>query len=100
MSPPTEAEPDCRSCGACCRGAFEQVTISPQEPVIERHPELVRFRDGAFELARRDDRCAALDGAEGAWSCSVYEERPRSCRLFEAGSERCLAARRRVGLGP
>ena len=96
--PEPPAEFDCQACGACCREAFEQVSIAPQEPVIESHPALVRFRNGGFELVRRGERCAALEGAEGDWSCSIYEDRPRSCRAFEAGSERCLAARRRVGL--
>jgi Fe-S-cluster containining protein len=93
---PTDA--DCRACGACCREAFEQVSISPQEAVIEQHPTLVRFRNGAFELARRQDRCAALVDATEGYSCTIYADRPRSCRAFEAGSERCRAARRRVGL--
>ena len=95
----SEEAPDCRTCAACCRGAFEVVSISPQAQIIALHPELVRFQDGSFELARRDDRCAALEREEELWSCRVHEDRPRSCRDFEAGSERCLAARRRLGLG-
>lgn len=91
--------PDCRTCAACCRGAFAQVSISPQAPIISRHPELVRLRDGSFELARRDDRCAALEREGELWSCTVHPDRPRTCREFEAGSERCLAARARLGLG-
>ncbi len=90
---------DCQACGACCREAFEQVTIGAQEAVIESHPGLVRFRNGVFELARNHERCAALVDCEAGYSCTIYEERPRSCRSFGAGSERCLAARRRVGLG-
>lgn len=95
----SESEFDCLACGACCREAYLQVSIAPQEPVIEKHPSVVRFRDGGFELARNRERCAALADREGGYHCSVYEDRPRSCRDFEAGSERCLAARRRVGLG-
>lgn len=98
MSGAIPRDEDCQACGACCREAFEQVTISPQETVIERHPALVRFRNGAFELARKQERCAALVDTEAGYSCTIYEQRPRSCRAFEAGSERCLAARRRVGL--
>ena len=96
-----DRELDCQACAACCRGAFAQVTISPQEPIISLRPELVRYRDGFFELARTDDHCAALaSDDEMAFTCSVYEQRPESCRNFETGSERCLAARRRVGIDP
>lgn len=100
-SPPGSpvSDENCQACGACCREAFEQVTILPQEVVIEHHPTLVRFRAGSFELARNHERCAALVDVEEGYSCTIYPDRPRSCRAFEAGSERCLAARRRVGLG-
>jgi hypothetical protein len=33
-----------------------------------------------------------------AYTCSIYEHRPRPCREFEAGGRHCLDARRRVGL--
>ncbi|MEM7246156.1 MAG: YkgJ family cysteine cluster protein [Acidobacteriota bacterium] len=99
-----ELELDCQTCAACCRHAFVQVAISPHESIIERHPQLVRFRDGCFELSRRDEACAALVSAEPTesgeerWACTVYEDRPRPCRVFERGSERCHDARRRIGL--
>src|SRR5205085_9638922 len=32
--------------------------------------------------------------------CEMYELRPRSCRAFEAGSDRCRAVRRAYGLEP
>ena len=58
----------------------------------------------AQELARAGDRCAALaggalvDGAYTAYHCTIYPDRPRTCRDFTLGSEHCLTARRRVGL--
>ncbi len=101
-----EAALDCQSCAACCRHAFESVTISPHEPLISLHPRLVRHRDGRFELTRMNDRCVALASegqtSEGGerYACTIYDDRPRSCRDFARGGERCLEARRRVGLSP
>ena len=103
---PGRAKPelDCRTCAACCRHAFEAVSISPQEPIIDRYPQLVVFNDGRFELGRSPHgRCSALsvvsgDGLDTVYACTVYDDRPQSCRLFERGSERCLDARRRIGL--
>lgn len=34
------------------------------------------------------------------FSCDIYDDRPRTCRDFEAGGRHCLVARRRVGLTP
>jgi Fe-S-cluster containining protein len=98
-------ELDCQSCAACCRHAFERVTISPQERLIELHPRLVRHCDGFFELTRSPEGCAALEQVDTGeadgdrYSCSVYDDRPRSCREFERGSRRCLEARERIGIG-
>jgi len=41
-------------------------------------------------------------GAVGrrAFSCFIYDDRPRTCREFEAGGRHCLVARRRVGISP
>jgi hypothetical protein len=94
-----EAQLDCLACGACCRSAFDSVTISSREPVRRRHPELVVYRGSYLELARAGDRCAALDGPPaGPYRCRVYEDRPRPCRDFERSGRHCLTARRRVGL--
>jgi hypothetical protein len=100
---------DCQQCGACCRAAYDCVQVSPRDPVRKKHPALVVVRGPFLEIARRGDRCAALEGgsveagpdqspAFVPFACSIYEDRPRNCRDFEAGGEHCLTARRRVGL--
>ena len=44
-------------------------------------------------------RCAALRGTVGeSVSCACYQGRPRVCREFEPGEERCNEMRRRRGL--
>ena len=94
-------ELDCQTCGACCREAYHAVEISSREPVNKRHPELVVIQDTRRKLLRNGERCAALIGGKTpneAYSCAIYEDRPRTCREFTRGSENCLDARRRVGL--
>lgn len=100
---------DCQACGACCRDAYDSVTVSRRDPVVKRHPELVVDRGSYVEIARLplapDRRCAALcggsvdaDGGLEPYWCAIYEDRPRPCREFERGGAHCLTARRRVGL--
>jgi hypothetical protein len=95
FEPPFKCEP----CGACCRAAYDSVTVAPRDLVRVRHPALVIERQGYRELARAADRCAALDGPQGGpWHCRIYDDRPRTCREFALGGRHCLEARRRVGL--
>ncbi len=105
------SEYDCLTCGACChagpnyvqlyeedlvvlraRGAMHLVAKSTQDPLRagETGEELyLRFENG---------RCAALSHAGETWPCTIYEDRPLLCRVFEAGSKPCLAARARRGI--
>ena len=83
--------------------------MSKRDPFNKSHPELVVDRVSYREVLRTGDRCSQLSGghftrdADGAptttgYSCTVYDDRPRTCREFTLGSEHCLTARRRVGL--
>ncbi len=101
---------DCLTCGACCREAYQSVEVSPRDPMIKRHPDLVVDRGTYLEVLRDGPRCAALGGGgtelqpDGVsrrmlpMACAIYDDRPRTCRHFTLGSEHCLTARRRVGL--
>jgi hypothetical protein len=99
-----EAALDCQTCGACCRAAYHSVEVSRRDPVVKAQPALVVDRGSYLEIRRNGDRCAALEGgivAAGAltrYHCSIYGDRPRTCRDFTLGSAHCLTARRRVGL--
>jgi hypothetical protein len=95
------AELDCLTCGACCREAYHAVDVTSREAVNKRHPDMVVVSGGHRKLRREGDRCAALCGGHApteAYACSIYADRPRTCRDFTLGSENCLDARRRVGL--
>jgi hypothetical protein len=100
---------DCQECGACCRAAYDCVELAPRDVVKRRHPDLVVLQSPYPQMKRNGDRCIALGGgveerkADGTaafvpYACSIYEDRPKSCREFERHGEHCLTARRRVGL--
>jgi hypothetical protein len=91
---------DCQSCAACCRQAYDVVDIARGEPVRERHPRLVTFgKRGRAQLLRPGGNCVALATlAPARWGCTIYDDRPRSCRDFSMAGTNCLDARRRVGL--
>jgi len=92
---------ECQECGACCRAAYDSVTVDRDDPVLARRPEFIVDRGSYLEIRRAGDRCAALAGGaeiDQPFACTIYPERPRPCREFERGGENCLVARRRVGL--
>jgi hypothetical protein len=102
-----EAALDCQECGACCRAAYDCVQVSQRDPVRKKHAELVVLRGPYLEIKRNGDRCAALGGGAPSatapdtfisFACSIYDDRPKTCRDFETAGEHCLTARRRVGL--
>jgi Fe-S-cluster containining protein len=100
--------PECTNCGACC-AAFVRVPLEPSSSV----PEDATWKITAeaiddslvvdrFIKRRSDDFvCSRLEGELGVKvSCGIYEDRPKTCRTFEAGSDRCHAIRRAYGLEP
>jgi Fe-S-cluster containining protein len=97
---------DCRTCGACCRDAFDVVAIEPTDPMAA-HPKLTRTHlDGWRSMARvpgscGGTQCGALggDGVEAPWRCTIYDDRPKPCRELLVGSADCLEARDALGLG-
>lgn len=100
--------PDCMTCGACC-ASFVCVDVAPDNPVspndcwdITKRGENGEFTVDRFIKRRETDfSCTALEGRIGEQaSCRIYENRPRMCRRFEAGSDRCRAVRRAYGIEP
>jgi Fe-S-cluster containining protein len=113
---------DCLTCGACCREAYHSVQVAARDTFAAAHPDLLvnnaDYREvkrvPTFAVAVPDDdqptatRCAALAGGEliqlgkspafATYRCTVYQDRPRSCREFTMGSAHCLEARQRVGM--
>lgn len=103
---------DCTACGACCcnppenraEGFTDYIEVDDRAPLL-RKPALVQrlvvWSDSGAPHLRLDPdgRCLALRGRIGARvRCTIYPDRPRVCRLVEAGSELCLRYRRARGL--
>ncbi|HJQ23132.1 MAG TPA: YkgJ family cysteine cluster protein [Blastocatellia bacterium] len=99
--------PDCLTCGACC-AFFHQVAVLDSDPTPRRLTWAVWDAGDVAGpktrwLRREPDQghCVAFAGQVGERArCEIYELRPRSCRAFEAGSDRCRAVRRAYGLEP
>lgn len=97
--------PDCVRCGACC--FYGLIPIERREPEpLQRYVEVTADgTDVVIEKAlwrdENDGRCVHLSGQlAGEVACGVYEDRPRTCRDFEAGSDRCFGYRRMFGVEP
>ncbi|WP_342377679.1 YkgJ family cysteine cluster protein [Myxococcus stipitatus] len=89
----------CLRCGMCCDGTlFTHVSLQPDEAsALRRHGvPLLQREEGPPVLAQH---CAALDGR----TCTVYADRPASCRryhcqLFSALSEKEVSLDEALGL--
>lgn len=108
---------DCRSCGACCVGGFDDgegwADCTPEDVAkLSRHvrDKLVVVRYGfnfnpaiAATPTRMDKTfgkmCSFLRGTPGKrCSCSIYETRPSICSEYKPGGEGCRNARRLLEL--
>jgi Fe-S-cluster containining protein len=108
---------DCRSCGACCLGGFDDGygwADCTEEDVVRMSPSvrrrLVAIRYGmhytpaVMSTPTRMDptygkTCAFLRGTPGSrCSCSIYATRPSICSDFRPGGEPCREARRQLEL--
>jgi Fe-S-cluster containining protein len=100
---------DCQACGACC-ATFDVWLMEGDRDRFERSARLlpltVIHRPGTatseWRFLARDEKtghCRALEGPLGKCRCTIYDDRPTLCREFEAGSEDCLEARQKHGIG-
>ena len=105
-------ELDCTTCGACCATPPETShlyrlgTVRPGDVIVlprwVRRNRVVTDRKGTHLEALVDDdggeRCFALVGeVRKSATCSIYDQRPASCREFEPGSALCLRMRAEAG---
>lgn len=74
----------CLECGLCCNGVmFSIVKLQPGESPKALGALGLRVKRGTFTQP-----CAALDGL----CCTIYEQRPTRCRLFECQQIQRIAA--------
>jgi Fe-S-cluster containining protein len=75
----------CQACGLCCDGSlFGRAALEPAERAAARKNRL-RVLDDARGFEQPCSALAAVETAAGAVprrSCSIYAERPVSCRRF------------------
>lgn len=91
----------CRRCkGRCCSdGYFDFLQILPPDITrLAKHLQITA-RKLKSEYLVYESGCWAIFLGEGCpffdpykHRCKVYEARPRGCREFEVGSEKCLQA--------
>lgn len=81
--------PACAGCGRCCHLVVElrPGDVVPEEFVVEHAG--VRCMD-----QQSDGACIALD--QNTRLCTIYEDRPQTCRDFARGRDLC----RKILLGP
>ena len=102
------AIPECLTCGLCC--AFPlMVTVTPDESAplssywdvtldgVDEDVTINRTLPRSLETGQ----CTFLRGTlKESIFCDIYENRPQTCRAFEAGSDKCHAYRRMYGIEP
>lgn len=98
---------DCRRCGACCHSGPGTILVTAADLVrwkVAGRPELAaatiegHFSERAVPYSTDKGACAWLGTSESALDCSIYSERPNTCRDFAEGSAQCLDYRRQAGL--
>lgn len=108
ITPPDALIPDCLTCGACCM-ALPCVGVRPSEEISAEDYWDITIKGEKGEITvdrylRRDAEtlaCTALEIIGGTRAiCRIYEQRPRICHDFEAGSDKCHALRRAFGYEP
>ncbi|MDQ2746576.1 MAG: YkgJ family cysteine cluster protein [Acidobacteriota bacterium] len=108
VTPAAAPVPDCVTCGACC-GSMPCVAVSQTDKIAAENYWDITTNGANGEITvdrylRRSGTtlaCANLDGEIGnRVGCQIYEQRPQTCRVFEAGSDKCHALRRAYGIEP
>jgi Fe-S-cluster containining protein len=99
--------PECTKCGVCCTFALIVPVTRQDSARLSLYCDLL-LDDISEEividrvLPRGDEGwCLHLQGTIGKEiGCRIYEDRPRVCHQFDAGSDRCHEYRRMYGLEP
>lgn len=85
----------CTSCGACCffdPPDYLRVLNIDYERLGERANALTQLIEGRTYMRQEGGHCIALCiEPDGAFLCSIYEDRPDVCRSLERGSGLCRA---------
>jgi Fe-S-cluster containining protein len=102
---PESTLPECTACGVCCFSTLEryiEVKGDDYERLGDDAERLVHFIGNRAYLRIVDGHCAALavDVEGRRFWCTVYDQRPATCRGLERGSPACAGERATKGLRP
>lgn len=96
--------PNCITCGVCCSLPLVVNIPRGDENRLSEYWEITADDVVVDRVIGRDlesGRCINLEGSLGeSIGCRIYEDRPGTCRVFDAGSDRCLEYRRMFGIDP
>lgn len=112
LSSSRHTEYDCVACGRCCYYNKPDYALLYPEDIVAFGPaglakhttkstlsgEFLRAGEDGTEIYMRmeNGHCCALNVTPGvSYICSIYENRPLLCRMFDPGSADCLEARAR-----
>jgi Fe-S-cluster containining protein len=112
LKPSTSNDYDCVACGRCCYesnpdyaflypediAAFGPAGLARYTTKSKRSHESLRPGEDGSEIYMRmeNGHCCALNVNPGvSYTCSIYENRPLLCRMYEPGGADCLEARAR-----
>ncbi len=105
------AQTSCLDCGACCEQGwrvdvratdYPRMSEATRASFVEAPPSdapahvVGVVRKLTLTVLNEKPRCAAQTTHEGK-GCSIYEERPETCRTFPKGHERCVVLRAEYG---
>ncbi len=96
---------DCRRCGVCCFSAsptYVRVTGADWSRLGNAAEDLAQFIGHRAFMRMREGHCTALSvltGPDGRsdYFCTIYEQRPQTCRDLERGSPQCEGERATKG---
>ena len=100
-----DAPIECTACGVCCFSTLEryvEVKGRDHARLGDAAERLVHFIGNRAYMRIVDGHCAALavDVENRRYYCTVYEERPETCRDLERGSPACKGERVTKGERP
>jgi Fe-S-cluster containining protein len=96
---------ECTKCGACCFSTLDryvEVKGSDYAQLGDDAERLVHFIGNRAYMRMVDGHCAALavDVENRRFFCTVYDNRPATCRDLERGSPACMGERVTKGERP
>jgi Fe-S-cluster containining protein len=104
MSDTSDTSNPCLACGACCmsyRVSFYWAEAEARGLPAGLTEQVNAFYSCMAGTNASQPRCAALQGPPGGpVACSVYKQRPDTCREVQVGDDKCTRARARHGLAP